>query len=63
MTQYRNIAVAFYDYKKAFGKVHHNWMLRVHLWMGLPANVISLLRKLIRYWKTQLKSGMREKRK
>ena len=23
-------------------------------WMGLPANVISLLRQVMRYWKTRL---------
>ena len=26
----RNLAVAFYDYKKAYNKVHHDWMLRVY---------------------------------
>ena len=54
-TQRKNLAVAFYDYKKTYDKVHHDWMLRVYSWMGLPANVISLLRHLISYWKTQLK--------
>ena len=53
-TQHRNIDVAFYDYKKAYDKVHHDWMLRVYSWMGLPANVICLLRQVIRYWKTRL---------
>ena len=41
-TQHRNLAVAFYDCKKAYDKGHHDWMLRVYSWMGLPANVISL---------------------
>ena len=53
-TQHRNLAVAFYDYKKACDKVYHDWMLRVYSWMGLPANVISLLRQVMRYWKTWL---------
>ena len=52
-TQPRNLAVAFYDCKKAYDKVHHDWMLRVYSWMGLPANVISLLRQVMRYWKTR----------
>ena len=26
-TQHKNLAVAFYDYKKAYDKVHHDWML------------------------------------
>ena len=44
-TQHRNLAVAFYEYKKAYHKVHHEWMLRVYSRMVLPANVISLLRQ------------------
>ena len=27
---HRNLAVAFYDYKKACDKVHHDWMIRVY---------------------------------
>ena len=27
---HRNFAVAFYDYKKAYDKAHHDWMLRVY---------------------------------
>ena len=30
-TQHRNLAVAFYDYKGAYDKVQHDWMLRVYL--------------------------------
>ena len=52
-TQHRNLALAIYDYKKAYDKVHHDWMLRVYSWMGLPANVISLLRQVMRYWNTR----------
>ena len=33
---HRNLAVAFYDYKKAYDKVHHDWMLRVYQWIGIP---------------------------
>ena len=62
-TQHRNLAVAFYDYKKAYDKVHHDWMLRVYSWMGLPVNVISLLRQLMRYWKTRLEIWNEGKRK
>ena len=29
-TYYQNLAVAFYDCKKAYDKVHHDWMLRVY---------------------------------
>ena len=27
---HRNLAVAFYNYKKAYNKVHLDWMLRVY---------------------------------
>ena len=27
---HRNLAVAFYDYKKVYDKVHHDWMLRIY---------------------------------
>ena len=53
-TQHRNIAAAFYYYKQAYNKVHHDWMLKIYSWMGLPANMISLLRQVMRYWKTRL---------
>ena len=26
---HRNLAIAFYDYKKAYDKAYHDWMLRV----------------------------------
>ena len=53
--QHRGLGVAFYDYKKAYDKVYHDWILRAYSWMGLPANVISLQRQLMSYWKTRLK--------
>ena len=48
-TEHRNLSVAFYDYNKAYDKVYHDRMLRVYSRMGLPANMISLLRQLMRY--------------
>ena len=42
-TCHRNLAVAFYDQKKAYDKVHHYWMLRVYKWIGIPHNVIHCL--------------------
>ena len=53
-TYYRNLAVAFYDYKKAYDKVHHDWMLRVYKWIGKTDNVITLLSSLMRKWKARL---------
>ena len=52
-TYHRNLAVAFYDYQKAYDKVHHDWMVRVYEWIGIPTTVISLLRELLNKWKTR----------
>ena len=51
---HRNLAVAYYDYKKAYDKVHHDWMLRVFNWMSIPKNVTALLKALMVTWKTRL---------
>ena len=40
---HRNLAFRFYDYKKAYDKVHHDWMLRVCKWIGIPDEVIKLI--------------------
>ena len=50
----RNLAVAFYDYKKAYDKAHHDWMLRVYEWIGIPKEVIKLICQLMSKWKTRL---------
>ena len=51
---HRILAMAYYDYKKAYDKVHHDWMLRVYTWIGIPTNVKAQLRELMRKWKTRL---------
>ena len=51
---HRNLAVAFYDYKKAYDKDHHDWMLRVYQWIGVPDEVIKLISNLMELWKTRL---------
>ena len=43
----RDLAVAFCDYRKAYGKVHHDWMVMVYDWMGVPKPLINKLRKLM----------------
>ena len=50
----RNLAVAFYDYKKAHDKVYRDWILRVYKWTGILGNIITLLSSLMRKWKTRL---------
>ena len=51
---HRSLAVAFYDYKKGYDKVHHDWMLRVYHWIGIPKEVITLISQLMEKWKTRL---------
>ena len=49
-----NLAVAFYDYKKVYAKVHHDWMIRVYEWTRIPRSVIRLIKELMNKWKTRL---------
>ena len=51
---HRNLAVAFYDYKKAYDKVHHDWMILVYEEVGIPRNVVWLMQELMSKWKTRL---------
>ena len=48
-----NLAVAYDDYQKAYGMVHHDWMLRVYEWMGIESNVRNVIEEVKR-WKTRL---------
>ena len=59
---HRNLAVAFYDYKKAYDKVHHDWMLRVYRWIGIPDEVIKLISNLMELWRLGWRSGAKGKR-
>ena len=61
-TYYQNLAVAFYDYKKAYDKVHHDWMLRVYKWIGMPDNIITLLNSIMRKWKQGWRCGNMKKK-
>ena len=40
---HRNLVFRFYDYKEAYDKVHHDWMLRVYKWIGIQDEVIKLI--------------------
>ena len=50
----RDIAVAYYDYRKAYDMVHHVWMLRVYEWMGIAEKVRKVIGELTKRWKTHL---------
>ena len=52
--QQRNLAVAFYDYQKAYDMVSYDWMIRVFQWMGVPEKVVNVIIKLIEGWRTRL---------
>ena len=39
---HRNLAVAYYDYQKAYDRVHHDWMLKVYRWIGVPEDICRL---------------------
>ena len=51
---HRNLAVTLYDYKKAYDKIHHDWMLREYKRIGIPDEVIKLISNLMELWKTRL---------
>ena len=51
---HRNLAVAFYDYKKADDKVHRHLMQCVYEWTGIPKNVTELIYQLMSKWKARL---------
>jgi len=60
----RNLAVAYYDYQKAYDKVHHDWMLKVYNWMGYPQKVIDVIATLMGKWWTRLevnRNGIKER--
>ena len=48
--QQRNLAVAFYDYQKAYDMVRHDWMTRVYQWMEVPEKVVNVIVKLMEGW-------------
>ena len=50
----RNLAVAFYDYQKAYDMVRHDWMVKVYRWMGIPAKVVTVLKVIMGRWRTRL---------
>ena len=52
--QQRNLAVAFYDYQKAYDMVRRDWMTRVYHSMVVPEKVVNVIVKLMEGWKTRL---------
>ena len=51
---HRNLAVAYYDYQKAYDMVHHDWMLGAYEWLGIERKVQNVMEEVIKKWKTLL---------
>jgi len=49
-----NLAMCWIDYQKAYGMVPHPWILETMQLTGMAGNVIRLIRKSMKSWKTQL---------
>ena len=43
----RDLAVAYYDYKKAYDYVQHDWLLRIMAWIKIPEVTIRLLKEMM----------------
>ena len=50
----RNLFVMWFDYKKAFDSVPHNWILKALELAKVPPNLISAINRLIKVWSTKV---------
>ena len=50
----RNLFVMWFDYKKAFDSVPHNWMLKALELAKVPPNLISTINRLTKIWSTKV---------
>ena len=50
----RNADIVYYDYRKAYDLVPHEWMQMVLKWIGLSRQVQVVFKKLQSMWKTRL---------
>jgi hypothetical protein len=50
----RNLAVAYYDYEKAYDSTPHSWQIRCFKMCQIDEKVIHILEQLHRIWKTRL---------
>ena len=46
--------MTYYDYKKAYDYVQHNWVMQVLYWIKIPKETIQLFIEIIKRWKTKL---------
>ena len=52
-----NLCLAWIDYKKTFDMVPHSWLLECLLLYNIIKNVIEVLSKSMKHWKTSLTAG------
>ncbi len=52
-----NLCLAWVDYKKAFDMVPHSWLLECLNLYSITPNVVELLRKSMKHWRTELTAG------
>ena len=50
---HRNLTVTFYDYRKVYGILNNDGMIRMYRWMGIPECVCRVIEELIKKWKTR----------
>jgi hypothetical protein len=50
----RNLAVAYYDYEKAYDSTPHSWQIKCFQMCGIHETVVEILQQLQSVWKTRL---------
>ena len=50
----RNLALAYYDYQKAYNNVNHHCITIVYRWMVFPKRVVQVIEQIMCRWKTRL---------
>ena len=59
-SRYKNLAIAWIDYKKAYDMVPHSWIIECLDLFGVAENIKSLLVNNMAKWKVMLSSGNSE---
>ena len=52
----RNLAVAYFDYEKAYDSIPHEWQIKCFQMCQINNNVIQILRQLHSIWRTKYES-------
>ena len=49
----RNLLMMWFDYKKVFDSVPHNWILKAHELAPVPLKITSTIKSLMGTWATK----------